>query len=1141
MRALGLVITLLFAVPAGAKDLEVKVSRADATAERYERDVDQVALASQQQAIAKLAGLLKKYRGTGQEPVLLSKLAELEQQNASIRFRIAHGLAHHTKKPLNLADYKGAMRRSISTLTELIRKYPRFADIAQAYFLRGKGFEEIEDKAAATRDYLHLVGNYPEAEGVVAAYMSLAGFAIEANDHSRAVTYLGHVEKRPDDPYYPFALYKLGWSHYNLKNIATALSYVERNVDYYRARKGSSDQALRENAILDAAIFYFEGYERKMPQYAASDALSYFRKLDDGPILGRAILRFAKLLRSHDHEPELVALKDQLLVTEPDRAETLEVALTSFEHQLNRRRFPELVETARDIVRLHGKNPKLESFRKAQKLLLDTAEQLQALVVRNKGADGVGGLSQTLAAIYDAFTRIVDEADPRIPRVHYNLAETLFEIREYERSAQNYRWIVERGRWTRKKGARSEPASVEDASLKAIAARYETLRQKQLIPGELVARAIGEKDGGAAMDPLLSEWVGWVDTHLDRTGDAIDNFQFESHRALYGAGRIGQAVERMSRFAHAHPSSKLAVPAASLVLDTHLAGQDWETAHETAVDFLEIKAWAGTDFSKRLFSAAADSAYKSIEALYRAKEHRSVLKRAEKFLKKYSSSARLPDCLSLAANAALAAGEKPLALEYFSRLIAEAPRAPVHGDALLARAALHEDHYRFAAAARDYRAYLGGGRKVSDEGQANAFRRKALVLAWLSSDAEELRSVLGSQAICTDAVSAACSKFEALLRLASRQPRTAEQVGQAVEKARKGPEEIRTVWAALALEDAKDLAYRDRLMLVRQAAAHWEELDNLARFAVLPHLSVSIPRALSLTRLSLREIAPLRARERHITHRVDVIREIENAAAAAMKLPWSRIRALVLNETASLYVDLSRDLRDLAPPKDLPAEELAAYDDMIRKLVLPFEEKGQELRGKAFELASRFAIEDEAFSTVAEPFFRDNPSQAKALRHAITMPKPAQLGLEMLDRYDPAGDWDSVLEELAEKNPEIPNADRDRAAAIRFHWAAAVREGRWQQVAYFLAEAGERKLVGGLGLLRAVSFHSAGARGEALAELEEARGSLSESAADGVTLLLIQHYLKSCSREKTKGLVRGLKAVEEDSPLAAAAKWAGGA
>jgi len=279
------------------------------------------------------------------------------------------------------------MNQGIHTLTVLIDKYPSYQEIAHAYFLRGKGYEEIENKVAAAKDYNFLVTKFPLAEETTPAYMSLAEFAIDANEHAKAISYLKEVEKKPEDNHYPFALYKMAWAYYNLKDIPMSLKYAEKQIHYYNdiekseseasgTNLSTSDNALKENTLLDSAVFYFEGYEQNPDQYSDAKAFAYFRNLDKGPTLGKILLRYSKLLRAHSHDHDLVVWKDLILTAELSgdlkSGETLEIVLNTYDHLLNRRVYPAVIKTAQDIVGLYqfskkwGNKP-YEAMAKAQK------------------------------------------------------------------------------------------------------------------------------------------------------------------------------------------------------------------------------------------------------------------------------------------------------------------------------------------------------------------------------------------------------------------------------------------------------------------------------------------------------------------------------------------------------------------------------------------------------------------------------------------------------------------------------------------------------------------------------------------------------------------------------------------------------
>jgi len=1101
--------------------IEIKMLKG-AKSEAHERNVDTAAWASQQKAIAKLTGLLKKYTNTRQEPILLSKLGELQLENSSIVFRLAHGMAHRNQKSLDFSSYNKALKEAAVTLSTLISKYPSYSEIEHAYYYRGKAFEDMGSKPQATKDYLYLVKNFPNAEEAALAYMSLAEFSIEANDHLKAIGYLKEVEKHPENPRFPFALYKMAWSYYNLKNIPVALSYAERHLAYFSDRKSgrnggqspsddtlvSSDGALKENTLMDIAVFYFEGFEEKIPEYSSSNALDYFRKQEKGPLLGKMMVRFAKLLRSHGHEAELMGWKDQVMLTESNRPEALDVLVVTYENQLNKRRYSQLVDTSQDMVKLYQKHRKYEGFPKAQKMILDTANEMQQIMVKNKDADEIRAFSRTLAALYDAFVKMVPENDPRIPRVHYNLAETLFAIRDYSAATQNYRWVVEHGQW-------KKTVEMEDASLKAIASRYEVLHQNGSIPKTLSPKSLKD-DKTEALDPLVAEWLEWLDTHQSKSKKDVGNFVFEAGRALYAQNHIRESLEILKRFAVKNPRSQYAIASASLILDTYIASADWDKTHDLATDFMDVTEWKGSEFSKRLYSVAADAFYKKIEVLSRENDYGGVLKYSDQFLKKYAGSARVSDTLALAGNAALTNNEKSRALAYYSMLIHGGSKSDSVGHALLIKAGLEEDKYLFLAASQDYLAFFNfiaanpKSNTLSD-GKLNDLRKKILHLAWLTGDAAELKAVLNNKTVCTEKLADDCEKFTVVGALA------AHQTDGAFEKARKTEGETRALYAALALEDVKSLPFRDRLLMVRHFMSGWDGLDPLQKYTLIPYISVSIPKAFDLNRKAMKEVAPLRADEKYITHRVDMIREMENAATKAMKLPWSRVRAEVLNQIASLYLDLSKGLAALPPPKNLSSSDAQVYDETIRKLTIPFDEKGQDMRAKAFEIASKFSIENESFVAIAEPFFAENPSQAKALKpvEKLSFHEKSRLALPLLEQIDPSGNWEGIENRVAREGdkPEI---------YLKTMWAKALKSRHWAQVAFFMQEAHEKALMnsGAIGAVKAVSMAAAGAQGEGLAELEDAKGDLDPKARVFALSTLMEYSLNSFARDRTKGFLK---------------------
>lgn len=1075
-----------------------QASPARAQSENRARKVDQAALDSQEQAIVSIRAMLRKHRGTEKEPGLLIRLAEAQTQGGEIRFRIAHGHSHKKKSSLDLAQYKSALRGSVATLNELISRFPKSEEIDRAYFMRARANQEIGAKEDAKRDYRKLIASFPDSDGLMSAHMALAEYAIDENSHSVAVRHLKQVEKNKDDAHYPFALYKLSWAHYNLKEIPKGLGYLEKTIDFYERRGANADTALREAALMDVPLFYLEGFEQKLLQYRTSQAVDYFKELEDGPILQKMIGRYAKLLRSHDHESDLAALTQQVTARFPNRPESFELLVIAYEHQFNSRRFVELVATAGSIAATQKGNKTPELRKRSQDLFLGTADSLQKLIAKNKNATDVSKLNEALAGVYGAFTRIVDENDERIPMVRNNIAESLFETRQYDAATKHYLWIA----------AHAKGKEAKDASLRAIASRYEVLRSKGIVPKELASKSFKDTRT-SGVDTQLVEWVGWVDAYSQKNKELPESFAFEANRCLYAQGAIFDAVKRSERLALEHPGSKHAQASATLVIDTYVASADWAGLHAAIERFSAVKDWENSEFSRKLATLSADTQYKKVETSFKSEEYKTALIQAESFMVANSGTARAEDALVLAGQSALALKDYGKAREYLSRLVSDSPRTEAGASALLSRAALHESTYSFAEAAQDYRAYLSLPTSVVkvEGSKRDALRRRTLAFAWIAGPEGDLPAFLASRDICSENLADECDRYRALSMLAARSPgsgRDLDTTTKAFYRARHSSKGSRSVWAALALEGARHLAFRDRNIALRVLESYWENLDGLSRSAILPAISVSVPRALSMSRKGIGDVAPLAPNERYVSYRMEIVKEFETAATRVSKLPFSRIKATALNEVANAYMSLASGLKRL---KSRP--ELA-------ELAPGIEAKGNQLRANAFQVASRYSIEEQDFDAVAKAYFAENPLEEKRLNTLRTSTRPRELDLVTISALDSSGGWDDLPRDCADAA-----SPGSAGLCLKIRWKQALRSSSWPQVAYLLQEEKAKRLLPPQAgpLMTAVSFATMGAQGEGLLELDSSRRSLSSASSREAALYLMGHYLASLSQERTQRML----------------------
>jgi hypothetical protein len=432
------------------------------------------------------------------------------------------------------------------------------------------------------------------------------------------------------------------------------------------------------------------------------------------------------------------------------------------------------------------------------------------------------------------------------------------------------------------------------------------------------------------------------------------------------------------------------------------------------------------------------------------------------------------EALTLAGNAANQLHNRRLAVQYYSKLVSATKNTPTSANAMLAMAKIEEERFNFAAAGNDYLAYMAMPSKITglDGTKEHALKKRVLVLSWLSGDSAMLGRMLHNRTICDKSLGAECNRYQALSVLMGSNQISGAMSTQAAGLAERSSPEVRSIYAAIALENSERLSMDKRHQMIHQLSANWKSLDEMSKFSLIARISQSVPHAFALDRDAIERSGKITSSEKTLTRRLNLTKEVETSATAAAKLPLSRIRALVLNEVAWIYNDLSDGIRRLPPPKKLNANQRLAYQKMVDQMVAPFENKAQQIRGEAYRLASDAGVESEVYDRIASDFFRGSMA-GQAGQSATTAPKRqgehGAIDMNIVRSVDDNGSWRAVDLDTAEPSQ-----------ILRYKWAEAIDRRQWAQVAFFAEEAKEKNLLTPevTGVAKAVSIASAGARAE---------------------------------------------------------------
>ncbi len=1051
--------------------------------ERYDRNVDRAALRAQVQAISKYGKLVKEYARTPQERPLRIRLLEAMEESTNLEFRIAHGEAHLSKRSVDLSKYRAALKQVIDAAGTVIKMAPMAEDSPRLYFLRAQAWGELNNKPSAQKDYEFIANNFAQTSWAVRANLALAGYATDAGKHLQAITFLKKVEAFPDDQHYPFGLYQLAWSYYNLSDVPTALDYLRRHITYYKKKRDNTEEkklsaaetATLDHSMKDVVTFYFDGTMKKLSGYTVAEALPVFRAVEDGPYLGTMMVLYAKLMRTRELIDSLGEWQAIILDKEAKRPEAMDVVMTNVEALHVRRSWDQLVEAAKGFTFLDKKTDgeirKSESYATSQKLILEVAETLQKTIAATKNAEATLKLSRILAGVYETFTSIVEDSDPRVAQIHYNLAEVLFTIKDFDYATSEYVWVLKH--WQSKSALKKA-----DVSLKAISSRYQSLDAKKLFPKDLQPQKVSENEKADLSDfeAPVSEWIAWVDDYLDdhgRTTKAVEGFEFEANRLLYSKGQTRAALARMLATVKASPDSPVGASSASLILDTYVFDKQWEALLEVSELFLEMPKLGDAAFRKRLAGLPADASFKLIEQSYEAKDYAKVLKESERYTKKYATSPRLPECLFMASRAADLSNDKEKSLFYLSELLTKFPKSENRALALLARASIEDAQFDFDAAARDYADYLASAPAAKDRA---SIQKRLWIVGWLSQkpQAPDCRGT-------GDELAEECDRYSALVALA--QGKTSYNPSELIKKSVYATKANRALWSAVALTmGGKTIGFKDRLSIAESLAVNSKDLDPLILFTLVPVLNRSLPETYSTMRKSLASIASLKSSTDALPRRIDLLKHFETTATKVVALPWARIKISVLSEVGQAYEDFCAELAKLPMPKDVTAEELAAYRKSVQDILIPFREKGKNIRAQAVELAGEFPVSPEDIAGYT-------PGRTPASK-----PEPLDVALFV---------------KSGQPRPE---------SELFTKWEQAVKSRAWGRIAFFAQQlkSTAKPTDATIAVMRAIEFGVAGAQPEALSELESARTATRGENGSPLDATLNAQYLSSTAPGKAQ-------------------------
>lgn len=190
--------------------------------------------------------------------------------------------------------------KSLRLYQRILDEFPQGEFVDDALYNLGFLHEEMGKHEEAHHLYQRLLEEYPKSAYAVEASMRLGEYNFNIGQFETAISYYEKVIKHSESPRYLEALYKLGWSHYQLNRFPEAISAFTTLIEVYEHSedfKKLTPVDLREEAMEYIAVAFvdFGG---------PSKAKTYLVKIGNPPWAKNVLFSLGKIYMEQREEYE---------------------------------------------------------------------------------------------------------------------------------------------------------------------------------------------------------------------------------------------------------------------------------------------------------------------------------------------------------------------------------------------------------------------------------------------------------------------------------------------------------------------------------------------------------------------------------------------------------------------------------------------------------------------------------------------------------------------------------------------------------------------------------------------------------------------------------------------------------------------
>lgn len=384
------------------------------------------------------------------------------------------------------------LQKTIDLCYQLLEKFPNLPYKDRIlYRLAISHLDEGNQEKA--KDYLQkLVFESPESPRVAEAHFRLGEYYFSKREFDKAIKEYEHLLDRWDNPYFNYALYKLGWSYYNINDFTSAIStFIYLISDISLLERMNTKQLGKTKAdVRNEAIEYIA---HSLAEYHGPKSLEEILSKDETQSYALdVLLKMGEIYKKRNFYQDAIRVYQTLLNLYPfypDAPKIQKEIIQCYEADMNE---DQATEAKNAFVERYG--PDSEWLKKHQeKNVRESAVNMSEEMLYSLGtefqtkAQQKNQTSEYRKAIdkYEEYLKKFRDSK-RAPRVNFYLAECYYAIQEFDKAADEYYKVM---------NIYGDNEYRETAAFNRILAYYEIL-ERQAVSSDTITLYIEDFAGG---------------------------------------------------------------------------------------------------------------------------------------------------------------------------------------------------------------------------------------------------------------------------------------------------------------------------------------------------------------------------------------------------------------------------------------------------------------------------------------------------------------------------------------------------------------------------------------------------------------------------------------------------------------------